>query len=49
LDTNELDFIHLNINKKQGKLQQTLDQEVADAYLANGIYHDPGSLYEAVL
>jgi hypothetical protein len=40
----KLDFIHLNLNRKQGKLRQTLDQEVAYAYLANGIYHDLGSL-----
>jgi len=45
----KLDFIHLNINKKQGKLRQTLVQEVADANPASGIYHDVGSLYEAVL
>src|SRR6266508_3340211 len=45
----QLDFIHLNINKKQGKLKQKLCQEVADAYPANGIYHDPGNLCEAVL
>jgi hypothetical protein len=29
----KLDFIHLNIDKKQGKLRQTLRQEVADATL----------------
>jgi hypothetical protein len=45
----KLDFIHLNINKKQGKLRQTLRQEVADADPACKIYHDPGSLCEAVL
>ncbi len=36
----KLDFIHLDINKKQGKLRQTLRQEVADANPANRIYHD---------
>ena len=45
----QLDFIHLNNIKKQGKLKQTLDQEVAYADPANGIYHDPGSLCETVL
>src|SRR6266540_2353734 len=45
----KLDFIHLKINKKQGKLERKLCQEVAHAYLANGIYHNRGSLYEAVL
>src|SRR5512139_3972132 len=44
----KLDFIHLNINKKEGKLQQILRQEVAHAYPANGIYHDPGNLRQAV-
>jgi phytoene dehydrogenase-like protein len=37
----ELDFIQLNISKKQGKLRQTLDQEVAHANPARRIYHDP--------
>src|SRR3972149_2704463 len=45
----KLDFIHLNINKKQGKLRQTLDQEVANANPACRIYHDTWSLCEAVL
>lgn len=37
----QLDFIHLDIKKKQGKLRQTLRQEVADANPARRIYHDP--------
>jgi hypothetical protein len=37
------------LTKKQGKLRQTLDQEVANANPANRIYHDSGSLCEAVL
>jgi hypothetical protein len=45
----ELDFIHLNINIKQGKLEQTLDQEVAHTDPASRIYRDPWSLCEAVL
>jgi hypothetical protein len=48
-ESTKLDFIHLNINKKQGKLQQTPGQEVAHAYPANRIYHDLGSLCAAVL
>jgi hypothetical protein len=44
----KLDFIHLKISKKQSKLEQILDQEVAHAYSASGIYHDVGSLCEAV-
>jgi len=40
----KLDFIHLNINKKQGKLGLTLHHEVAYASPANRIYHDPGNL-----
>jgi len=39
----------LNLNQKQSKLEQILEQEVAQAYPANGIYHDPGSLSGAVL
>lgn len=45
----QLDFIHLDHNKKQGKLRQTLDQEVANADPASRIYHDTRSLCESVL
>ena len=38
----------MNINKKQGKLKQTLDQEAAYANPTNGLYHDPGNLCETL-
>jgi predicted metal-dependent hydrolase len=44
----KLDFIHLKNNKKQSKLEQKLDQEVAHAYSASRIYHGVGSFCEAV-
>ena len=45
----ELDFIHLDINKKQGKLRQTLRQEAANANSANVNWQleDRDSLAEA--
>ena len=36
-------FIHLNVNKKQGKLRQTLGREAACASPAERLYHDLGS------
>lgn len=39
----ELDFIHLNLNKKQGKLGLTLHDEVVYASPASRIYHNPCS------
>ena len=40
----KLDFIHLNLNEKQGKLGLTLLHEVAYASPAERIYHDLGKL-----
>jgi hypothetical protein len=45
----ELDFGHLNLNKKQGMLRQSLGQEVAYADPAGRIYHNPWILCELVL
>jgi hypothetical protein len=45
----KLDFIHLNLNKKQGMLGRTLAQEVAYAYPADGLYHGLGILCWTVL
>jgi len=45
----QLNFIHLDINKKRGKLSQTLRQEVANANPARRVCHDPWNLCEAVL
>ena len=39
----KLDFIHLNLNKKQGKLGLTLHDEVVYASPASRIYHNPWS------
>lgn len=40
--------IHLTINIKKDEHQQILCREATDVYLANRIYQDAGSLYEAV-
>ena len=43
-----LGFIHLNVNKKQGKLRQTLGREAAYADPTKRLYHDLGELCEFV-
>jgi hypothetical protein len=44
----ELDYIHLHINKKQGKLRHLSAKKEASTYLAQPIYHNPDEFCPAV-
>jgi hypothetical protein len=44
----KLDFIHLHINKKQGKLWHLSAKKEAATYLAQRIYHNPDEFCPAV-